>query len=383
MVGKARTRNSHRWKSRAPTTVVAVRIYRFSIPLRERFAISGASVGRAGNVLVAIDTADGRTGWGEASPVQRVTGENEATCLAAAPRLREVVLGRDAARIGAGVAAMERAVPNQPTIRSAFDLALFDLAAQRAGLPLFRYLGGPRKARPLPTDATIFLRPLDTVADRARELLGDGFTMLKLKLGDAARDDVERVRRVREAAGPEVVLRVDANQGWARGYAIKTLRAIARFGLQFCEQPLPASDREGLHVLGARSPVPLMADEALFTPADAEQLVAAGDYPLFNIKLSKSAGLHRARAIARIARRAGIPCMTGCMNESRLGLTAAAHFAAAMPGVVFYDLDSHLMQTRDWVEGGLRIRKGHVFVPEEPGLGARPKPSWLARQTAL
>lgn len=312
-----------------------IRIFRFDIPLRENFAISGASVGRAGNLLIAIDTQDGLIGWGEASPVQRVTGENAETCIAAAHLLRDRLVGRDARRIGTCVAAMERLAPDAPTLRSAFDMALFDLAAQRDGVPLYRWLGGSERPKPLPTDATIFLRSVETVADRARELLEAGFTMLKIKLGDAARDDLERVRRVREAVGPDVILRVDANQGWTVAYATKTLRALAKFNIQFCEQPLPAADRTGLRKLAAVSPIPLMADEALFSPANARQLVADGDYPLFNIKLSKSGGLHRACEIARIASKARIPCMTGCMNESRLGLTAAAHFAAAMRGVAW------------------------------------------------
>lgn len=358
--------------------IAAIRVYRFDIPLCEDFAISGSRAGTANNVLIAIETNDGRTGWGEASPVQRVTGESQTTCLAAAKKIKRALIGRDAGRISSCIAAMNRAIAGNPTIKSAYDIALHDLVAQRAGLPLCEFLGGP--AKKMPTDATIFLRPLHSVAERALELVGQGFKTLKVKLGGPSRDDVDRVRLVREAVGRRIGLRVDANQGWDRDYALKTLRAIAGFRIEFCEQPLRASDRAGLRWLGRRSPIPLMADESLFSPRNARSLATKPWAKFFNIKLSKSGGLHNAVAIARIAREERIPCMTGCMNESRLGLTAAAHFAAAMDPVRVYDLDSHLMHAADWIDGGLNIARGIVTLPRNNvGLGAKPTGVWLAK----
>lgn len=378
MSGKQRRRTA-RTERPGPTAISAIRIYALDIPLREDFAISGSRAGTANNVLVGITTRDGRTGWGEASPVRRVTGETQATCLAAAAEIKRSLCGRDAREPARCVAVMEGAVAGQPTIRSAFDIALFDLAAQRAGLPLWKFLGGRRKG-PLPTDATIFLRPVRSVAERARELVAAGFGRIKIKLGDPARDDVLRVKLVRQAVGPGIELRVDANQGWDRAYALKTLRAIAAYDVVFCEQPLPAADPEGLREVARLSPIPVMADESLFTPRDAAWLAAGPLVPLFNIKLSKSGGLLGARAIAAVAHGAGIACMTGCMNESRLGLTAAAHFAAAMEAVKFYDLDSHLMHAADWMAGGLKITGGRVILPAASGLGARPRAAWLGKQ---
>ena len=357
--------------------IAAIRIYAFDIPLRADFNISGSRDGFANNVLVSIETADGRVGWGEASPVSRVTGETQTTCLAAAKKIKAALAGRDAAKLSSCLAAMHRAVAGNPTIKSAFDIALFDLAAQHAALPLCEFLGG--RAKPLPTDATIFLRPLDRVIESARNIAAAGFKPIKLKLGHPSRDDIERVRVVRDAVGTKIKLRADANQYWSRDYALQTLKAIAKFHVEFCEQPLPARDRAGLRWLGERSPIPLVADESLFTPRDARRLAIEKWADILNIKLCKSGGLHGALPIARIAAGANTPCMTGCMNESRLGLTAAAHFAAAMDIVKFYDLDSFLMHTADWIEGGLQICAGKVLLPRAPGLGAKPSDRWLAK----
>ena len=374
MIGKNAAPFSNAWNFSGPAAgpgrIAAVRLHTLDIPLREDFAISGSRAGEANNLLVEIRTADGLTGWGEASPLQRVSGENQAACIAASRRLIPLLEGRTLEHLPATIEHLVRCSPDTPTAVSAFDIALFDLAAQRAGLPLCEFLGG--RAVPMPTDATIFLRPVDRVAERALELVAEGFQTLKIKLGDPARDDVERVRRVREAVGDGIDLRADANQGWDRDYALAVLEAIAPFRVQFCEQPLPAERLDDIRWLAQRSPVPLMADESLFSPEDAARLAADAVYPLFNIKLSKSAGLLRARAIAAVAHGAGIGCQVGCMNESRLGLTAAAHLAAAAPAVNYFDLDSHLMQTVDWIEGGLRIERGVVHLPTTPGLGARP-----------
>lgn len=355
---------------------VRIDLYRFDIPLRSGFSISGSPDGSAGNLLVAIH--DGPlTGWGEASPVRRVTGESQDVCLAAARDIRKRLAGIAPADLSAALDAVKAAAPDRPTARSAFEMALYDLAAQRAGLPLHRFLGGA--AKPLPTNATIFLQPPGTLAARAEELVGRGFSLLKVKLGAPERDDLARIREVREAVGDRVGLRVDANQGWDRDYAPRILDALAELGVEFCEQPLPKEDMAGLAELSRRSPVPLMADESLFTPEDARRLAEGRVFPLFNIKLSKSGGFSGASGIAELARAAGIPCMTGCMNESRLGLTATAHFAAAESAVRIYDLDSILMQTEDFIEGGLRIERGTVHLPDTPGLGARPAEHVLRR----
>lgn len=367
------------FQSLETTRIVGIHVFKLDLPLRRDFSISGSKPGHANNVLINIRTSDGLDGWGEASPVSRVTNETQRTCITYARQLKAALTGRDACDISGCVSVMDRTIRGNPTIKSAFDIALHDLAARRAGVPLWKFLGG-RTARTLPTDATIFLRPLDGVAARARELLDAGFRSIKVKFGHETRDDVDRMMLVRKICGPSIELRADANEAWDLSRARSLLPRLASLGYVFCEQPLPARNRSGLRKLARNSSIPVMADESLFSPRDAARLTAEKTFGIFNIKLSKSGGLHRACEIADIASNTGITCMVGCMNESRLGLSASAHFAAAHRIVKYYDLDSFLMQTSDWTDGGITIARGVAKLPAGPGLGARPDPGWLRKQ---
>lgn len=368
-----------KFQSLESTGIARIEIYKFDLPLRGDFSISGSGAGFANNVLVSIRTNDGLIGWGEASPVSRVTGETQKTCIAAARKLRSALHGRDSHDINRCVRALDRTLPGNTTIKSAFDIALHDLAAQRVGLPLWITLGHRRTPPVLHTDATLFIRPLDQIAARTRVLLAEGFRILKIKLGDSSRDDIARVCVVREIAGPRVELRADANECWSPAYAQRILPALNELGVIFCEQPLGASARSTQATLARSSPVPLLADESLFTPRDAQRIIREKSFHGFNIKLSKSGGLFHAREIARLAALAKLPCMIGCMNESRLGLSASAHLAAATPAIRHYDLDSFLMQSADFIEGGVTISRGRIVLPSGPGLGARPTAAWLKK----
>ena len=355
----------------------AIDIYRCDIRLKEPMRIATMSSEVAPNVLVRIATNEGLVGWGEASPLHAIVGETQATDCAAARELRPLLLGRNPLEIGSLAGAMERMLPHNTTIRSAFDMALHDIAAQAAGLPLYRLLGGAR--RPLQTDLTIFIGDPEAAGDKAREVLAQGFRIIKTKVGAAPADDLLRLRNIRAAIGEGPGLRIDANQGWTRRQAVDCLRACADLRIEFCEQPVRAGDLAGLRYVSDHAPVPVMADEALFSAADALAIIRADAAPYFNIKLSKSGGIHEALKIARVAEAGGVGCMAGCMLESRLGITAAAHLALATEAVVFCDLDSFWEHAEDPIAGGAEIRDGMVTIGEEPGLGAAPDPAFVTR----
>jgi L-Ala-D/L-Glu epimerase len=350
-------------------------VFRFDIPLKSPLSIATMSVESAENVLVRLETGDGVVGWGEASPYRAITGETREIALAAAGALKTLLLGRNPLETGALSVLMERHLPRNTTMRSAFDMALFDVAARYASLPLYRFLGGAR--RDLETDITIYLgNPAEAVAQAAR-IVQAGYRAIKIKLGRGPAEDLGKVHAVRRAVGDAVRLRVDANQAWDRVTALGMLRALEGYSIEFCEQPCPAGDHAALKHLADRAPIPIMADESLFTPQDALALDREDVVPYFNIKLSKSGGIHAARQIAAIAEAGGRPCMVGCMCESRLGLTAAAHFALAAPAVAFCDLDSFWEHREDPIRGGITVHGGRIDVPEEPGIGAVPDESRL------
>lgn len=350
-------------------TIAEVSVRRFNIPLTEPFVISLETITDAENVWVEIRTGSGLTGRGECSPYRSIAGETQDTCMAVGALLAKVLKGRPASALEDNLRALDRAIWGNHCIKSAFDMALYDMAAQAAGLPLYAFLGGADN-KPLATDMTIGIGAPEQMAAEAVRLRNEGFHAIKVKLGTTMREDVARIEAIREAIGPAVPLRIDANQGWDTLSAVSTLKALESMGIDFCEQPVTRRDDAALAEVRRQSPIPIMADEALGDHYDALRLVRAGACDLFNIKLAKSGGIRNALQIAAIAEAAGIPCQIGCFSESRLAITAFAHVALARHNILYYDLDSALMLARDPVEGGAVYGPGGaIAVPAKPGLG--------------
>lgn len=346
--------------------VVRVEVFRLQIPLHEPFQIALQSTAVADNVFVRLQSADGLQGWGEASPLHAVTGETPGTCLAAAEFLGARLLGHDASEVRERGTEMVAALPHNSAIRAAFEMALYDLAARSAGMPLYRYLGG--SVRELVTDVTLGIDEPVATAEKARKAVQEtGFRHLKMKLGLSSERDVQAVREVRRAVGPKVRLRLDANQAWGRQEAVEMLGQLASFDVQFCEQPVSKDDVAGLTFVSDRSPVPVMADEAVFGASD---LLALASIPFINLKLAKTGGIGPLLKADAVAATLGLRSMLGCMMESRLGLTASAHVALACESVRFLDLDTHFELAQDPVIGGIRYEGDRILLPEAPGLGA-------------
>ncbi len=360
--------------------ITAINLYRYDIPLKAPIAISLGTIDHARNMLVEIQTDEGITGWGEGSPLWMIVGETQASGLAAAEDMARLLLNRDPLDIEGCVTALTRYLPSHPTTRSAFDMALYDLAAKRARMPLYQFLGGTK--RPLVTDETIYINTPERMIEDALRIQEKGAEAIKVKLGTNFRDDVQRVEAIRKAIGDETPIRTDANQGWDVVTASAVLRAIGDWNVQYCEQPIKRHDIAGLRQIRRNSPVPIMADESLFDAPDAIRLVREEAVDYFNIKLSKSGGIFEALKINTIAEAAGIPCMIGCMSESRLALTANAHFAAARQNICFCDLDGCFEHADDPVHGGIVYNGYQIDLPETPGIGAEIDPVFLKSLTA-
>lgn len=349
-------------------TITGISIIRAELPFHAPFRISLTEMASTTNLFVRLTASDGSVGWGEASPSPAITGDTTATMAAAGPALAEVILGREASDIGGAVRAMRGRMVGQTTMRSAFDMALYDLAARQAGLPLYAYLGGGN--RQFSTDNTVGMDTPEAMAETARGFVAEGYTAIKAKVGEGVRPDVARIKAIRSAIGPKIPLRIDANQGWDVSAAISVLMKTEEAGIEYCEQPVRRGDIRGLKQIRDSVNVPIMADESVFDHHDAFRLAAAEACDYLNIKFSKSSGMWVGRKIAAVADAAGMACMVGCMSETRLGLTAAAHFISAYPIVRFADLDSHVDHTHDPVDGGLQIQGGKVIIPDTPGIGA-------------
>jgi L-Ala-D/L-Glu epimerase len=356
--------------------ITRVTLYHYNILLKAPITISLGTIEAARNLLVKIETDEGLTGWGEGSPFWMIVGETQASGWAVAQDLAKLLLGKNALHIEGHTRAMLRYVTGHSTTRSMFDMALYDLAAQRAGMPLYQFLGGAN--RPLVTDETIYLNDPDRMADDARRMAANGAEAIKIKLGTSAQADLDRLAAIRQVIPYELPIRLDANQGWDVPTARTVLTAVADWNVQYCEQPLRRPDVAGLRHLRSRVNIPIMADESVFDAMDALRLVREEAVDYLNIKLSKSGGIREALHINAIAEAAGMACMIGCMSESRLGLTAKAHVAAARQNIRFCDLDACFEHAEDPVLGGITYDGYRITLPNVPGLGAEPNPAFLA-----
>ncbi|GAB3691430.1 dipeptide epimerase [Spirosoma flavus] len=355
--------------------ITAINLYRFDIPLKAPIAISLGTIENARNILVEIQTDASITGWGEGSPFWMIVGETQASGMAAAEDMARLLIGKNPLDIEGCLNTLLRYLPAHPTTRSAFDMALYDIAAKAARMPLYQFLGGSK--RTLVTDETIYINTPERMVEDALRIQEKGADAIKVKLGTNLYDDIARIEAIRSAIGPTTPIRTDANQGWDVVTASGVLRAIGGLNVQYCEQPIKRHDIAGLRQIRQQSNVPIMADESLFDAHDAIRLVREEAVDYFNIKLSKSGGIFEALKINAIAEAAGIPCMIGCMSESRLALTANAHFASARQNVRFYDLDACFEHANDPIHGGITYTGYQIELPETPGIGAEVDSAFL------
>lgn len=357
--------------------IVHTDIFRFSIPM-EPFTIATGTMDFAQNVLVRIHTDNGLYGLGECSAFPMIVGETQETCLVMARDFARLWKGKDARELKARMCELHDFCAGNTTIKSAFDMALYDLAAKAAGQPLYRYLGG--SPRTVETDITIGIGPADAMAAAARAFEQEGANILKIKLGKSVEEDVERLQKIRAAVKPEMTIRIDANQGWSFNDALAAFTAMKDLDIEFCEQPLRTWNDDLLPMLCQQSPVKIMADESVYDHRDAQRLIANKSCHYLNIKLAKSGGIMEALHIHEVAQKEGMACMIGGMLESRLALTANLHFTYACPGIQFYDMDScRLGHLADPVTGGAQYRGFFLDLPETPGIGADVEDTFLKR----
>jgi len=354
-----------------------VEIYKADIPLVKTFRIALGETKVANNIFIRILTDEGMFGSGEASPFPPVVGETQASAFYVAQDFARLLIGRDTFDIEGSMKILTRYVAGNKTILSAFDMALYDLLGKASGLPLYAVLGGSRRI--LFTDRTVGLDSHEKMIEQALEYHAMGLNAIKVKLGKSVKEDISVINSMRAEIGFSQDIRIDANQGWDRTEAIKVLRSIEDQQIQFCEQPTAAWDHDSMRKIALESKIPIMADESVFDERDAFKLIRFSACNYLNIKLAKSAGIHTALKINAVAEAAGFKCMIGCMSETRLALTAAAHIASAKPNICWYDLDSAFTHTFDPVIGGMKYGEaGKIELPESAGLGAEIDPSYLS-----
>jgi L-Ala-D/L-Glu epimerase len=344
-------------------------VYKYSIPMHP-FTIATGTMHFAQNIFLRVHTDAGLYGVGECSAFPMIAGETQATCFEMGKAFADIWKGKSAYDIEERMTELHAFTAFNATIKSAFDMALYDIAAKAAQLPLYQYLGGTTK-KALETDITVGIGSPETMAEQASGFVQKGFRIIKIKLGKEPKEDVERVKQIRQSTGNGIQLRVDANQGWSFEDAVYALQHLAVYDIEFCEQPMRYWNDHQLPELRKLSPIKLMADESVFDHHDAERLINNNACDSVNIKFAKSGGILEAIKINHICERKNIPCMMGGMLESRLALTAFAHFATAFDNIQFYDMDTCMLGHKvDPVTIGATYNGYYVELPDATGIGA-------------
>lgn len=355
--------------------ITAIEVYRYSIPMVP-FTIATGTMDYAQNLLVIIHTNEGITGYGECSAFPMIVGETQATCYEMGKAFAAILKNKDPLDIKSRMKELDGYTARNYTAKSAFDLALFDISAKASNQPLYAYLGGSIKK--IVSDLTIGIDSPSSMAAQAIEFVNQGVETIKVKLGKDPETDIERIKAIRNAIKKAAKIRIDANQGWSHEDAVKALTALGEYDIEFCEQPMRTYNDEWLPELCKQSPIPLMADESVYTYHDAERIIRNKACHSINIKFAKSGGILEATKINEVAELNQIPCMMGGMLESRLALTAKVHFAMAKKNIIYYDLDTCLLGHKiDPVVGGAQFKGMELIVTKEPGIGASVDPQYL------
>ncbi len=313
----------------------ALRVAPLRIPRRERFTIARGSSDVAEIVFVSVRSGD-FVGHGCAAPSE-VTQEDAHSVSVALQSLTRGLAKFEFETPHDVADRMDTILAGQPSAKAAIDIAVHDLVARDAEVPLFEYLGGSRDR--MPTDRTIGIMETEEAVERAVRWVRDGFRSLKVKVGTDPEGDFRRLRAIREAVGADIELRVDGNQGYPWREALSFARDVHALGIAFFEQPVSAMDWEGMRALAESSPIPIMADEMVLTAEDVKKLRWSGVAHAVNLKLMKHGGICRSMDVNTICESAGYPAMVGCMGEPQLSIAAGLQFALAhgAEGTLFYD----------------------------------------------
>jgi len=352
--------------------ITAVRLGQIAVPLRVPFKTALRTVDSVRDVVVEIDTDTGEKGFGEAPPTGVITGDTTGAIIGAIQdHIAGKLIGRDVDEFEDVIQEVQKAVVHNTSAKAAVDMALYDLYGQLYHIPVYKLLGGAR--RTIVTDITISVNPPEQMAEDAVDAVKRGYDTIKVKVGVNPSLDVERLLAIRRATGPDVRIRIDANQAWTPKQAVRILDQMEErgIGLELVEQPVKAADFDGLKYVTDRSPVPVLADEAVFSPEDALRIMQYHAADMVNIKLMKCGGLYNAQKIISAAEVYGCECMLGCMLEAKISVNAAVELACAKKIITKIDLDGPVLCSEDPILGGAVFREKEITVSDEPGSGIR------------
>ncbi|MFE8700641.1 mandelate racemase/muconate lactonizing enzyme family protein [Cytobacillus sp. FJAT-54145] len=351
--------------------IVNVETFKVAVPLIKPFKTALRTVEVADSIFVKITCDNGIVGWGEAPPTLVITGDSLTSIDSAIQHtIKPFLIGKSLLNFESIFQGLQVILVGNSSPKAAVDMALYDCISQNCGLPLYQFLGGYNDE--IETDFTVSVNGPEEMGEDAVSYVEQGFNVLKVKVGkDDPSTDLKRIAEIRRRVGKDIKIRLDANQGWKPKDAIRIIRAMEdqSLDIELVEQPVKANDLEGLKQVTDAVDTLIMADESVFTPKQALEVVKTRSADLINIKLMKAGGIYQATIINQLAEVSGMECMVGSMIETRLGITAAAHFAASKKNITRFDFDAPLMLVKDIVSGGILYNGRNITLPKAPGLG--------------
>lgn len=351
--------------------ITDIRLGMLRVPLKTPFKTALRTVETVEDIVVIVETDTGNIGYGEAAPTALITGDTHGSMIAAIDTvIKPRLIGQEIANLNRITGLIQSSLERNTSAKAAVEIAIYDLWAQSYNAPLYRVLGGGDPV--ITTDITISVDYIDKMVADSLSALERGFESLKIKVGKDIGLDIERVKAIHAAVEGRALLRLDANQGWTPKQAVYAMRALEDAGvvLELLEQPVHATDIDGLKYVTDRVHTPVMADESVFNPAQVIDLIQRRAADIINIKLMKTGGISNAIKVADIASLYGVPCMIGCMIESSISVAAAVHLAAAKSSVITkVDLDGPSLAQFNPVVGGVNFNESEITISDAPGLG--------------
>lgn len=350
--------------------ITKIEVGEVRIPLVTPFKTALRTVDCVNDLIVKITAEDGQVGFGEAPPTAVITGDTLGSIRCAIEQfIAPNLIGMDIFDIDGIMQKLHSCILKNTSAKAAVDMAVYDLYAKALGRPLYQVLGGHKSN--IQTDLTISVNAVDEMVADSIKAVEQGFKILKIKVGKEGLEDIKRIEAIRKAVGNDIALRIDANQGWTPKEAVKIIGTMEDKGIvmDLVEQPVHAHDFKGMQYVTQHSYTPILADESVFSAEDAIHIIEGGAADLINIKLMKTGGIYEALKICSIAEIYHVECMIGCMLESKISVSAAAHLAAAKGVITRADLDGPSLCSIDPYEGGPMYQGADIFMNDTPGIG--------------
>ena len=346
--------------------ITEIEFGKLKMPLKTPFKTALRTIDCMEDVVIILHTDTGQRGFGSAPATALITGETHGSIIEAIRTvIMPAIVGEDVDNLNRVVHLLQQSIVGNFSAKAAVEIALYDLFAQSFNAPLYRILGGGEPV--ISTDLTISVDYIDKMVKDALDAVARGFDALKIKVGKDL-----TLKAVYAAVGDKALIRLDANQGWTPKQTVSAVRQLEEAGveLECIEQPVRGDDIEGMKYVTERVSTLVMADESSFGPREVIDLIRMRGADIINIKLMKTGGISNAVKIADIAAIYGVECMIGCMAETSIGVSAAAHVAVAKSTTITrIDLDSPSLAKVNPVIGGVTFDDAEIRISDAPGLG--------------